>query len=174
MAKLFIAVAIRDNSARQALLARLEQLNAKDALARRLQCDCLTIETYAGTKLHEDLQAAERALIDFYVTGASSWAILISDSLVDERKPAEVVLHLADQFLGKAFGTIGVHPRGARVPEIDRILKPNASPDQVSEILELVAARLRYVTPPIRSQRKVEFQIRRIRDEYELKQCYLL
>jgi predicted GNAT family N-acyltransferase len=174
MAEFLIAVAVRDTSARQSLLARLDELNAQSALATRLQCGSLKIETYGGTRLHEDVEAAERALSDFYGTVVSGRAILISDSLVDERKPAEVVLHLADQFLGKAFGTVGIHARGARVPEIDRILKPDAPTEQVRDALELIAARLSYVTPPVRSQRKAEFQIRRIRDEFELKKCFCL
>jgi len=174
MADFLIAVAIRDDAARRQLLKQLESLSARGALAGQLQAASLRIEPFQGTNLHADVEAAAGAIAEFYAASPSACAILISDSLVDQGKPAEVVFDLADRFLCKPFGTVAVSDRGARVAEIDRMLRPSATPQQVGETLELVAARLRYTSPPARGNRKIDFQIRRIRDEFELKKCYCL
>jgi len=174
MANLLIAVAVRDSNVRTQLLEQLETLSARGALAARLQCSSLRVEPFVGAELHDDLQAAETAIGEFFTAFPPAWAILISDSLVDHGKPAGVVFELADTFLGKPFGTVGITGRGVRVAEIDRMLKPAASPEQIGDALELVAARLRYISPPTRSDRRIEFEIRRIRDEFELKKCFCL
>ena len=174
MCELLLAVAIRDREVRQTFLDQLQQLGGAGELASRLKCSAVQIEALDGAKLHDDVQAAENAVSEFYAAQPSAWAILVSDSLADQGKPSEAALHLADLFAGKLFGTIGVSSRGARVAEIDRMLRRGAAAEQIGQALDLVAARLAYISPPPRQERKIEFQIRRIRDEFELKKCFCL
>ena len=171
---LLIALAVRDARCRKQLLEQVQTLRTRDKLDAVLRYPEVQIESFDGNKLHADVEAAEAALSQFYAAAPGGSAILISDSLVDDGRPGEAVLHLLDLFAGKLFGAIAITPDGHRVAEIDRVLKLGCSTEQLRAALELVAARLRYVATPLRRERAPEFTIRRIRDEFELRKYFQL
>lgn len=172
--ELLIALAVSDAKQRAQLLEQLQTLCKGGNLDAALHLGEVQVQSFSGDKLHADLQQAEAALAKFYAVSPGGAAILISDSLVDDDRPAEAALHLLDQFSGKLFGSIAVTPDGQRVAEIDRALKTGAAAAQLRSALEMVAARLRYVAVPLRREKAPDFHIRRIRDEYELKKYFQL
>jgi predicted GNAT family N-acyltransferase len=170
---LLIAVAIREQAERKRLLDQLKIMREREQLDERLKVSSIQIESFGGKKLHEDLQAAEAAIQQYYAAGLNG-VILISDSLVDEDRPAEVALALIDQFASKPCGLIGMTESGSRVAEIDRVVKSGGSAASLRQAIEMVAARLHYISPPSPAERKLKFTIRRISGEFELKKYFQL
>jgi predicted GNAT family N-acyltransferase len=170
---LLIAVAVREQAERKRLLDQLKIMREREKLDERLKFASIQVESFAGQKLHEDVQAAEAAIQQFYAAGPSS-VILISDSLVDEDRPAEVTLALIDQFASKPCGLIGITESGNRVAEIDRVIASGGSAASLRQAIEMVAARLHYISPPSPIERKLKCTVRRIAGEFELKKYFQL
>jgi predicted GNAT family N-acyltransferase len=172
--ELLIAVAIRDATACRQVIEQIDLLRKSDELDARLKFTQVEVQVFVAAALHADLEIAEEALDKFYATNPTGCGLLISDSLVDDGKPAEAALHLSDKFFDKALGTIGFTGDCQRVAEIDRVLPLGATAAQLRNALELVAARLRYISPPSRQTQKLTFTIRRIQYEYELQKYFRL
>lgn len=172
--ELLIAVAIREAAACRRVIEQIDALRKSDQLDAQLKFTQVEVQVFVAAALHADLELAEAALDQFYAAHPAGCAVLISDSLVDDGKPAEAALHLNDKFFDKSLGTIGFSDDCQRVAEIDRVVPRGATAAQLRGALEMVAARLRYISPPPRQTQKLAFTIRRIRYEYELQRYFRL
>ena len=105
----------------------------------------------SAVDLGEDQSKVLEWLHGYFLKGDSRPLVLISDLLKPPSESIEGCLTRECQvrFAHHALGTIAIRPSGERVTDIDRIIKPDVTREDLTHALVLLIGRLEYLTAPI-------------------------
>lgn len=165
---LLIALSIRNLSRCAGLIEKLKSIAGTSGMADDWALAGLQLEFFPTS------ESLTERLGGYFEETTEPIVIVVSDMLAEHGQATSVAMALVEKRAPEALTTLAVNDYSGRVPDIDRVVAPDVETADLIDVLTLLVARLKYLSPPVRRSTYPPFILRRINGEFELKKYYEL